>query len=110
MPHPRDPETVKRNLSATQAALKQREDKCVRHSLPSVFLLPFHRQGQTVEEIAVDVNRTEEKWMTADTDLKQMAALNKVCIRYSPCSNLFACSVNPIDAKDLSPKKDAKMA
>ncbi|KAJ7147173.1 P-loop containing nucleoside triphosphate hydrolase protein [Mycena crocata] len=57
----RPPDEVKRNLEATQAALKERE----------------RQHGASVEDMTIEVNRAQEKLNKANSDLKQMTSLNK---------------------------------
>ncbi|TFK52189.1 P-loop containing nucleoside triphosphate hydrolase protein [Heliocybe sulcata] len=59
--NPREVAEVQRDLDSVQAALKQREKK----------------QGATVEEITMQLNRHKSALDNAERDLKQMTALNK---------------------------------
>ncbi|KAI9509233.1 hypothetical protein F5148DRAFT_978695, partial [Russula earlei] len=61
VPNPRKVQTVQRNLDSVQAALKEREK----------------RQGASVEEMAVEVNKARAALETAQRDLKSMASLNR---------------------------------
>ncbi|KAI0269879.1 P-loop containing nucleoside triphosphate hydrolase protein [Gloeopeniophorella convolvens] len=61
VPHPRKAEVVQRNLDSVHAALKERE----------------RRQGASVEEMTVEVNRARAALETAQKDLKSMASLNR---------------------------------
>ncbi|KAI0304378.1 P-loop containing nucleoside triphosphate hydrolase protein [Multifurca ochricompacta] len=59
--NPRKVQVVQRNLESVQAALKEREK----------------RQGASVEEMAVEVNKARAALETAQKDLKSMASLNR---------------------------------
>ncbi|KAF7348430.1 p-loop containing nucleoside triphosphate hydrolase protein [Mycena sanguinolenta] len=61
VPANRTVDEVKRNLEATQAALREREK----------------RHGASVEDMTVEMNKAREKLEKAENDLKQMTSLNK---------------------------------
>ncbi|KAG5721478.1 Structural maintenance of chromosomes protein 6 [Termitomyces sp. T112] len=60
-PNPRKVEEVDRNLKSVQEALAERE----------------RRQGATVEEMTIEVNKAKAKLDAVERDLKQMTTLNK---------------------------------
>lgn len=44
----------------------------------------LNRQGSSVEELTIQVNKAKAKLDLVERDLKSMALLNKACFRFSP--------------------------
>lgn len=79
---------VQRQLDSVQAALKERERRCVPPSTFCMYRGPLpYRQGATVEEMTIEVNKAKADLDNAESDLQQLATLNNVSI-ISPLLNV----------------------
>ena len=80
IPGPRSVEVVKRNFESVQKALEAREKKCdaIFWSLIRCTDLMCSRQGATVEEMTIEVNKAKANLDNALADLANMSKLNKV--------------------------------
>lgn len=81
--NPRKADVIQRNLEAVKKALAERERRSVfLGTLQKRFssLHYVHRQGATVEEMTVQVNKAKLNLEKVETDLRNMTTLNKVSI------------------------------
>lgn len=79
--NPRKADVIQRNLEAVKKALAERERRSVfLRTLQKRFssLHYVHRQGATVEEMTVEVNKAKLNLEKVETDLRNMSTLNKV--------------------------------